>query len=101
MKHRAFQAEAEWRAVSAAHHDFVKGPGASIRYRVGQSMLVPYIAFRLANSSGVIPIDTVITGPTPHPERASESIQRLVARHMKGLHGPWKSQYCQIPFRAW
>ena len=101
MKHDAFKAEAEWRAVSDAHSDFVKGSGAAIRYRVGQSMIIPYIGFPLRNASQVIPIETIITGPTPHPERATESIQRLVARHMKGLHGPWLSQYCQIPFRSW
>jgi hypothetical protein len=101
MKHRAFEAEDEWRAVSAPHLDSVTGPGASIRYRVGQSMLVPYIALPLRNRAGIVPIDTVITGPTPHPERASESVQRLVAGHMKNLHGPWVSRYCQIPYRAW
>jgi hypothetical protein len=101
MKHEAFAAEVEWRAVSEAHIDYVTGAGASIRYRVGQSMVVPYIAFPLRNSDGVVPLDLLITGPTPHPERATESVQRLVAQHLRGLHGPWKAQYCQIPYRAW
>lgn len=101
MKHDAFRAEMEWRAVSEAHVDYVRGTGASIRYRVGSSMLIPYVGFSLRNVAGIVPVDTLITGPTPHPDRATESMQRLVARHMQGLHGPWQSRYCQIPYRAW
>jgi hypothetical protein len=97
MKHDAFAAEVEWRAVSEAHVDYVRGAGASIRYRVGQSMLVPYVAFPLRNSDGVVPVDILITGPTPHPERATESVQRLVAQHLRGLHGPWQNALLPNP----
>jgi Ni,Fe-hydrogenase III small subunit len=64
-------------------------------------MLIPYILFPLADSNGIIPIDVVITGPTPDPAAATQSIQRLVAKHIKHLYGPWKSRYCDIPYRAW
>lgn len=64
-------------------------------------MLVPYILLPLADSNGIIPIDVVITGPTPDPDAATASVQRLVAKHINHLHGPWKNRYCDIPYRAW
>lgn len=101
LKHSAFQEEAEWRAVSSAFSDFVKGEGAKINYRAGSSMLVPYVLLPLADSNSIVPVEDVITGPTPDPVAATQSVQRLVAKHISHLHGPWKSRYCDIPYRSW
>jgi len=101
LKHSAFREEAEWRAVSKAFSDFVRREGARINYRAGRSMLVPYIPLPLANSNKIIPIDIVITGPTPDPAAAEASIQRCVARHINNMHASWTSRYCEIPYRAW
>ncbi len=98
MKNVRFQEEAEWRIVSRAVSDYV---GTKISYRTGASMLVPYLEFSVTNMDRVIPIDDVIVGPTPHPEAATESVQRCVAQHMQRKHGPLTSQYCSIPYRSW
>ena len=60
-------------------------------------MLIPYLLVSLANDDGIIPIDDVIVGPTPHSETATESIQRCVAQHLQRKHGAWTTQYREIP----
>jgi hypothetical protein len=101
LKHSAFEEEAEWRAVSSPFSDFVKDEGAKINYRAGSSMLIPYVLLPLTDSNGMIPIDVVFTGPTPDPAAATESVQRLVAKHRNPLDGPWENRYCDIPYRTW
>lgn len=98
IKDHRFQEEAEWRIVSRTVSDYVT---TKIMYRTGTSMLIPYLLVSLVNADGVIPIDDVIVGPTPHPEAATESMQRCVAQHLQRKHGPWTTQYCKIPYRAW
>jgi hypothetical protein len=98
IKSSQFKEESEWRIVSRTVSDYVT---SRIRYRVGPSMLIPFLHVPLINAGGVIPIDDVIVGPTPHAEAATESIQRCVAQHLQRKHGPWTTQYCSIPFRSW
>lgn len=98
IKDSRFQEEAEWRIVSRTVSDYV---ATKIMYRVGSSMLVPFLQVPLLNESGVIPIDDVIVGPTPHPEASTESIQRCVAQHLQRKHRSWTTRYCSIPYRSW
>jgi len=98
IKDSRFKEEAEWRIVSRTVSDYV---ATKICYRVGPSMLIPFLQVRLVNAMGVIPIDDVIVGPTPHPQAATDSIQRCVAQHLQRKHGSWTTQYCSIPYRSW
>jgi hypothetical protein len=98
IKDSQFREEAEWRIVSRAVSDYV---ATEIMYRVGPSMLIPFLRVPLVNVMGVIPIDDVIVGPTPHPQAATEAVQRCVAQHLQRKHGSWTTQYCSIPYRAW
>jgi Protein of unknown function (DUF2971) len=97
IKDARFEEEQEWRIVSRVVSDYV---GTNIKYRAGASMLVPYVPVPLKNVDGVIPIDDVIVGPTPHRDAATESIQRCVAGHLQRKHG-FRTSYCNIPYRSW
>jgi hypothetical protein len=98
IKDSRFKEEAEWRIVSKIVSDDLT---TEVSYRVGSSMLIPYMTMELANAEGIVPIDDVIVGPTPHPQAATASIQRLLAQHLQRKHSKWKTRYCDIPYRAW
>jgi hypothetical protein len=94
FKHPAFREEAEWRAVSPVLTDVVH---SGIQYREGASTLVPYIEFKLATLSSPLPLSSVIVGPTPHVNLASDAISRCLSGH-GASPGVYPSV---IPYRTW
>lgn len=79
LKHDAFEAECEWRAVSPAVSDYVK---AEIAYRPGRTTLVPYVEFGL-NVPGQVGIGLphAVLGPTPHVNLGVQALSQFLARH--------------------
>ncbi len=94
FKHPAFREEVEWRAVSPVLTDYVH---SGIQYREGASTLVPYLDFKLAASSSPLPLSSVIVGPTPHVNLASDAISRCLSGY-----GASPGVYPSIiPYRTW
>lgn len=93
FKHGAFREEEEWRAVSPVLTSYVN---ASIEYREGPSMLVPYVTFRFS-SEHPIPIGEVFVGPTPHENLAMRSVGQFFASEGASPHMVNSS----IPYRTW
>ena len=94
FKHPAFREEVEWRAVSPVLTDYVH---SRIQYREGASTLVPYLDFELAASSSPLPLSSVIVGPTPHVNLASDAISRCLSGY-----GASPGVYPSIiPYRTW
>jgi hypothetical protein len=94
FKHPAFSEELEWRAVSPV---IVNYRESDIRYREGISTLVPYVPFNLSIPGAEAYLDTVVVGPTPHPNLSINSISRFMSRSGRRI-GVFNSQ---IPYRTW
>lgn len=95
LKHPSFEEEQEWRIVSPVH-----GSGASqrIRFREGNSMLVPYFAFELSPSEEQpMALEHVYLGPTNHIDLSMNAVERYLAQESvtprRGV------TYCDIPYR--
>ena len=97
FKDKGFYEEQEWRLVSRpiAEEDTT----AIVEYRVGRSMLVPYIRFKLPRThGGQVAIEQAFLGPTPHVAAAGSSVRRfLVSRGALPRRGLC---HCQIPYRT-
>ncbi|MEQ1794242.1 MAG: DUF2971 domain-containing protein [Nitrospira sp.] len=97
LKHPAFHEEQEWRLVSPVVTNYVE---ASIEYREGSSMLVPFMNFRLPEASDRrIDMEHVILGPTPNPNISMESLSNYLSKN--GASPRQGLAYCQIPYRPW
>lgn len=97
IKDYSFNEEQEWRVVSKPVSDYVK---ESVMFREGQSMLIPYFAFKLpANQQGGVDLKHVVVGPTPHPVSATESILRYL--NNRKSYPKEHISYCDIPYRGW
>jgi Protein of unknown function (DUF2971) len=112
IKHPSFSEEAEWRFVSDGMHvpkpidgkqlpeskAFVLEP-RQLRVRVGQSTLTPFVEVSLANNDGLLPIYSVLVGPSIDPPRAAHGVQMLLLSYnqhsQKGVRGSI------IPYRTW
>lgn len=97
LKHPSFCEEEEWRAVSPNISNYVKAP---IEYRVGRSMLIPYLKFQLpVTASKRIELEHVFVGPTPNINNSMTSLSRYLSK--KGVSPSKGTTYCQIPYRTW
>jgi hypothetical protein len=95
LKSPAFREEKEFRVISKSRH----ASDSEIRYRMGLSTLVPYVAIRLINGySPKLNFSEVIAGPTPHEEAASRAVFHMLNAN-KVLFGNVHSS--KIPFRSW
>jgi hypothetical protein len=95
MKHGKFSEEQEWRVVSPVTKNYVLAP---IKYREGRSMLIPYMDFRLRNTSNdPFPLDSAFLGPTPSVNNSMSSLSQYLSKYKanprNGVH------YCDIPYR--
>lgn len=96
LKHPSFREEEEWRVVSPVITNYVD---ASVLFREGTSMLVPYIEFNLLDEGHVpIALEHLFLGPTPNITISMNSLTMFLSKNsirpQKGI------SYCQIPFRA-
>ena len=89
---RGIPEEEEWRLVA-------RGVRNDSLFREGKSFLIPYIEFGLEGKNKKIDcLESVIVGPTPHPELSEQSINDLVDQHCVGYGVTFCSK---IPFRNW
>jgi hypothetical protein len=96
LKHPSFREEEEWRIVSPVITDYVK---ASVLFREGTSMLVPYIEFNLIGQDNApIDLEHLFLGPTPNITISMNSLTMLLSKN--GIRPDKGISYCQIPFRA-
>jgi len=95
IKDQGFREEEEWRLVSARF-------GPKPIFRPGRSFLVPYIEMDLANKHvprGKIDcINSVIVGPTPHPELSEKAVADAFDKYEVNYQTTFRST---IPFRSW
>jgi hypothetical protein len=96
LKHPSFREEEEWRLVSPVVTDYLE---ASVLFREGTSMLVPYIQFQLlAENDAPLCLDHIFLGPTPNITISMNSLTMFLAKN--GIQPANGISYCQIPFRA-
>jgi hypothetical protein len=95
LKHPSFEEEQEWRIVSPLITDF---SDASVHFREGTSMLVPFYEFQLTDGDErCLKLDHVYLGPTSNIELSMNSLELYLAKqHASPQHG---ISYCQIPYR--
>lgn len=78
MKHLSFHEEQEWRVVSPIITNYVEAP---IEYREGNSMLIPFIKFRLPEATDRrLDIEHVFLGPTPNVNNSMTSLSRFLSK---------------------
>lgn len=92
IKHGAFKEEREWRLISPYFPSYTVKP---IKFRVGASLLVPYIELELGNQRPVF--DRVILGPTPHADLSMAALSMYLS-NSRLSNGTSNSQ---IPYRKW
>ena len=67
-------------------------------YRQGHSMLIPFYRFPLHSDGVAFPLEEVIVGPTPDPQRSVESVKRFLTSH----HYENVEVTCStVPYRDW
>lgn len=91
IKHESFQDEQEYRIIYHKEPDEKK-------YRVGNSMIIPYIERILLDDDDKLPISKIIVGPTPHPELSKYSVESLLKS--KGYDNI-EVEKSNIPYRSW
>jgi hypothetical protein len=92
FKHRSFEEEHEWRLMSLR-------PIAELDFRPGVSTIVPFTKFCLPSDRNSY-LQSIIVGPTPHPELARHSIETLLRK--LGVSDPEKRvTETSIPYRDW
>lgn len=94
IKACAFSEEREWRLISNP----IPVTDHRWRTRVGRSMLIPYIPFRLTNTEDIFEINEVRVGPTPYPELAISAVTSLLSS--KGFKR-YLVGHSSVPFRSW
>lgn len=94
LKDYAFKDEKEWRLISLPLSCEMKGFG----FREGNSMLVPYYKFPLAEANGNFCLHEVVVGPTPHSEQARRSAYSFLA---SCHHSNVPVDLSGVPYRSW
>lgn len=106
VKHPAFREEQEWRLVASPLATSL----LPVEFRQGPSSIVPFIDFALEVASDIqleegdytrqelrLPISKIFVGPTPHPDLAQLSAERLCAS--EDVYPEVESS--GIPYRTW
>ena len=94
-KHEAFKDEKEWRLILKSLAS--PAPSATgIKFREGQSMLIPYREADLRSISTAF-IKSVTIGPTPHKELSMKSIKLLRSFGIEGC----EVKHSKVPYRHW
>lgn len=95
LKHPSFAEEAEWRIVSPIISDYSH---QAIRYREGNSMLVPFLEFPLQMPCDApLKVEHIFLGPTPNAQLSMNSLKMFLKKHhIVPARG---TAYCNIPYR--
>jgi len=91
IKNESFMNENEYRIVQNIK-------SGEMKYRRGNSMIIPYIEGNLLDENNKLPISKIIVGPTPHPELSVISVDSLLKS--KGYQGVEVIK-SEIPYRSW
>lgn len=95
LKHPSFEEEQEWRLVSPVISNYRE---ASVYFREGRTMLVPYMKFSLVHDDrAAIALDHIYVGPTPNISLSMNSMKMCLLKH--GISPARGIDYCQIPYR--
>ena len=92
FKDGGFHEEAEWRLISGVRENL-----AEYEYKVGNSMLTPYLKFSLRIAHWANEIQSATVGPCPHPDDVVRAVRGLFIKH--GISGSVSSS--SIPYRNW
>jgi hypothetical protein len=95
FKHPKFKEEKEWRIIAGPQS---KNDNKLIKYRPGQSMIVPYIEIFLPTDGEHLLIDQIIVGPTHEPELSKASVEMLLKSKKVKFD---EVQFSTIPYRHW
>jgi len=93
IKHKAFSEECEWRLVSQMT-SILQDP--TVKYRVGDSALIPYRAFSIAQKDGKIRFSSLYVGPTSSMNLSQASISNFLGTNKVVLTNGILN--CQIPY---
>ena len=94
-KHNAFSDEKEWRYICRA--DLVQ---KIIKFRPGQSMLVPYLELSLLEGEIMSCLREIVVGPCPYPNLAEYSLRGLL-EFTRGLPNSLRVSTSTAPYRYW
>ena len=97
FKQPKIEAEKEWRIIvsrSLKSSKFIK----AIRFRPGQSMIVPYIEIPLPTEGDNLIINKIVVGPTHEPKLSKASVEMLLKSKNVKFD---EVQYSTIPYRNW
>jgi hypothetical protein len=76
----------------------IKKDQETIKFRPGQSIIVPYIEIPLPREIDNLIIDEVVVGPTHEPKLSEASVKRL----LKAKNVSFDEVICwTIPYRNW
>ena len=95
LKHPKFEEESEWRLISPP---FYKTTDLRIKYREGQSMLIPYIEFELFDKEDPLEIPVVVVGPTPNSDLSMSAVSNYLSSQNVVRPAVFESG---IPYRPW
>lgn len=94
LKDASFEEEKEWRIITRP----LSCKQERFDFRPGNSMLIPFYHFPLADAKGVIQIHEIIVGPTPHIEQSVNSVRSfLVSKNLKHV----EINKSKVPYRNW
>jgi Protein of unknown function (DUF2971) len=94
FKHPKFEEEREWRIIAGLKSEATK----SIKFRPGQSMIIPYIEIRLPRDGENLYINKIVIGPTHERKLSKASIEYLLRSKKVKFD---EVQYSTIPYRNW
>ena len=97
FKHPKFKEEKEWRIIASRNLQLNKDI-ESIKFRKGQSMIVPYIEISLPKEGDNLIINHIVVGPTPEPILSKASVEMLLKSRKVRFD---EIQYSTIPYRNW
>lgn len=77
FKNKSFADEKEWRIVSPP----LPRESVSIKYRIGRTMIIPYINISFSKQYESNPINKIIIGPTLHNVLSKRSVESLLSKN--------------------
>jgi hypothetical protein len=95
FKHPKFKAEKEWRIIKNVQLHYI---AKLIKFRAGQSMVLPYVEIPLPQEENHLRIDQIVVGPTHEPKLSKASVELLlISKEVKF----GEVQHSTIPYRNW
>jgi hypothetical protein len=93
IKDRAFHHEREWRLVVNSG----AAPLGTLKFRVGRSIIIPFVALSLSEPGARLHVPEVVVGPTGNPDPAIESVKLVLQRSGISFGAVTATQ---IPYRS-